>query len=113
METRLWSGEVKREGGGDRDWRTGISRRLQRQPEHEIGATGELGCVRCSRAGQVQNGRWDAFGEKGSRCKGRAGPHSGNVETRESDRLVCERIWDRAGVDEFDEYRGKAVAGGF
>src|SRR5437762_12113966 len=64
METGLWSGEVKRESGRDRDRRARISRRLQRQPEHKIGATRQLGRVRCSRTRKVQNGRWHAFGKK-------------------------------------------------
>src|SRR5437016_7100664 len=98
METGLWSGEVKRESGRDRDRRARISRRLQRQPEHEIGAARQLGCVRCSRTRKVQNGRWYSFGKKGPRCKRRAGPRSRNVETRESDWLVREGVRDRAGV---------------
>src|SRR5437867_10867150 len=110
METGLWYGEVKRESGRDRDRRARISYRLQRQPEHKIGATRQLGRVRCSRTRKVQNGRWHAFGKKGSRCKRRAGPRSRNVETREGDRLVCEGIWHRPGVDESDEHRRNAVA---
>src|SRR5260370_19145723 len=100
METRLRSGQVTREGWRDRDRCARISRRLQREPEHEIGAARQLGCVRCARAGSVQDGRWYAFGEKGSRRKGQACSYSRNVEARKSNRLVREGIWDRASFDE-------------
>jgi glutamate formiminotransferase/formiminotetrahydrofolate cyclodeaminase len=42
--------------------------------------------------------------EEGSRRKGRAGSNSRNAEARESDRLVCERVWDRAGINEPHEH---------
>ena len=50
------------------------------------------------------------IGKKGARRKRRAGPDSRDAEARESDWLVCEGIWDRAGLDEPDEHRGDAVA---
>ena len=46
-----------------------------------------------------ENRRRHADRETGARRKRRAGARSGNVEARESDRLVCRRIWHRAGLD--------------
>src|SRR4051812_36120341 len=102
METGFWAGE-NWERRRDRDRGARVSRRLQREPEYEISASRELSRVRCSRAGEIQNGRRHADREKDFGCKRRTHSRAWNVETCQSDRLVRERIRDRASLDESDE----------
>ena len=90
--------------GRDGDWRAGIPGRLQCEPEHQSGETSELRRLRCAQK-TAGSRRWMARQrENRARRKRRAGPRSRNAETCEGDWLVCGGIWDRAGLDESDEY---------
>ena len=113
LEAGFRPGRLQREIGRHRDWRAGISGRLQCKSEHEGSAPGELGRFRCERKWPGQNGGWHAFRKTGARCQGRTGAHPRNVEARQSDRLVCGGIRHGAGLDEPDEHRRNAVACGF
>src|ERR1700693_3323270 len=51
-------------------------------------------------------------GKKNLKKNRRAGPRARNAQARQRDRLVRERVWDRAGLDESHQHRGNAVARG-
>src|SRR5262249_56994224 len=86
METGLRSGKnwkCRR----NRDRRARVSRRLQREPEHEIRSSSQLDGVRCSRAGTIQNGRRNADRQKGFGQEQQAISHATTVAAIQTTRL--------------------------